>query len=349
METVIQKVRDALRANPKRWLLTGAAGFIGSNILETLLSLGQTVRAVDNFSTGKQQNLRDVRNTAGESAWRLCEFIEGDIVDERFCETICTDIEIVCHQAAIGSVPRSIQNAPKSHASNSTGFLHLIDAAAKQNVKRFVFASSSSVYGDSEALPKREPVLGKPLSPYAVTKRENELYAQVYADLFDIQVIGLRYFNVFGPRQDPNGPYAAVIPKWILAFLGKGDLIINGTGETTRDFCFVQNAVQANLLAACVETPHALNTNYNIAVGTQTSLLNLINLIQSAFHAADIPCKPPPILRNPFRPGDVLHSLADITLAQQNLGYQPSHSLQQGLQETVAWFAKAFSEVQASS
>jgi UDP-N-acetylglucosamine 4-epimerase len=338
MGSAYEEARGWLRQEPKNWLVTGAAGFIGSNLLEELLKLDQRVTALDNFATGKRRNLEEVRSLVGEERWRRCTFIEGDIRDGAVCREACRGADYVLHQAALGSVPRSIADPATSNEVNVSGTLNILVAARDNGVKRLVYASSSSVYGDSPALPKVEDVTGRPLSPYAVTKCVNELYAGVFAATYGLETIGLRYFNVFGPRQDPNGPYAAVIPLWIAAMLKGDQVYINGTGETSRDFCFVANTVQANLLAAVADRPEAMNQVYNVAVSARTSL----NELCEALRARLVPHRSAlrdfkPEYRD-FRPGDVMHSLADIGKVGQLLGYRPTHSLVQGLDEALPWY-----------
>jgi UDP-N-acetylglucosamine 4-epimerase len=328
----------ALAAQSRHWLVTGAAGFIGSNLLEALLAAGQRVTSLDNFSTGSEANLDEVRRLVGEEAWSRHRFIEGDIADPAACLRACEGIDIVLHQAALGSVPRSIKEPLVTHRSNATGFLTIIDAARQAGVGRFIYAASSSTYGDSASLPKVEDVIGKPLSPYAVTKYLNELYADVFARCYGLTTIGLRYFNVFGRRQSPNGPYAAVIPVWAANMLRGEPCVINGDGETSRDFCFVANTVQANLRAALVEDPAALNQVYNVAVGDRTTL----NQLHAQLAAALRQIRPglavePPAYRD-FRIGDVRHSLADVGKARRLLGYEPTHRIAAGLAEAVPWY-----------
>ena len=294
---------------------------------------------LDDLSTGKRANLGDVRARVGADRFARFRFIEGDVASLEACREAVKGAEVVLHQAALGSVPRSIEAPLESNAANVTGQLALLEAARRQGVRRFVYASSSSVYGDSEALPKLEPDLGRPLSPYAVTKLANELYAAAYATLHGTQAIGLRYFNVFGPRQDPEGAYAAVIPRWVAAMIRGDSVVINGTGETSRDFCHVANVVQANLLAATVESEAALGQAYNVAAGERTSLSELFVLLRDRL-AARIPgvagLQP---AHAPFRAGDVLHSLADIGKARRLLGYEPTHTVARGLDESIAWYA----------
>jgi UDP-N-acetylglucosamine 4-epimerase len=320
------------------WLLTGAAGFIGSNLLEALLRANQTVVGLDNFSTGHQRNLDGVRKNVGEALWGNFVLMRADIVDLEVCKRACAGVDYVLHQAAIGSVPRSIQNPLSTHQSNVDGFMNMLCAAKEARVKRFVYASSSSVYGDHPALPKVEPSIGNCLSPYAVSKRINELYADVFARCYGTECIGLRYFNVFGPRQDPEGVYAAVIPKWISAMLAGQPVYINGDGETSRDFCFVANVVQANLRAATTQNPNALNQIYNIAAAKRTTLNQLFGLLRQGLaprfpHLKELR----PIYRE-FQKGDVRHSHADIGKARELLDYNPTHDVEAGLTEALDWY-----------
>jgi UDP-N-acetylglucosamine 4-epimerase len=335
----LDEVLAHVRAAPARWLVTGAAGFIGSHLLETLLRAGQHVRSLDNFSTGRRANLDDVRQRVGEEAWSRHEAIEGDIADEATCRVACTGVELVLHQAALGSVPRSIADPLATHRANATGFLNMLVAARDAGVRRFVYAASSSTYGDSPALPKVEDVIGKPLSPYAVTKYLNELYAGVFGRCYGLQTIGLRYFNVFGPRQDPNGAYAAVIPRWIASMLEGAECTINGDGETSRDFCFVANAVQANLRAALTSEVEAIGRVYNVAVGERTTLNQLHAEIASSLQSLRPGLRIAAPTHAPFRAGDVRHSLADIALARGLLGFEPTHTVREGLAETIAAYA----------
>jgi UDP-N-acetylglucosamine 4-epimerase len=333
-----QALIDSLQARPRRWLLTGSAGFIGSNLLETLLRHGQSVVSLDSFATGHRRNLEQVRDAVGDAAWVRHRFIEGDIADPQVCRAACDGAELVLHQAALGSVPRSINDPLNTHRANATGFLNMLVAAKDAGVKRFVYAASSSTYGDSPTLPKVEDVIGRPLSPYAVTKYLNELYADVFGRCYGLATIGLRYFNVFGPRQDPEGAYAAVIPRWVAAMMGGQACTINGDGETSRDFCYVANAVQANLRAALVEDPAALGQVYNVAAGQRTTLLNLHQLLAAALVEQRPGLAVPAPLFAPFRAGDVRHSLADITKAGTLLGYAPTHDVRAGLREAVGWY-----------
>jgi len=322
----------------KLWLVTGVAGFIGSNLLEALLRSDQRVRGLDNLSTGSSRNLQDVREKVGAERWQNFRMIEADICNWGTCVDACTQVDYVLHQAALGSVPRSISNPIATNQSNVNGFVNMLCAAKEAGVKRFVFASSSSVYGDSPTLPKVEEQIGNGLSPYGVSKRANELYADVFSRCYGMQTIGLRYFNVFGPRQDPDGPYAAVIPKWIGAMMHNEPVHINGDGETSRDFCYVANAVQANLLAATTENIEAINQVYNVAVGERTTLNQLFcalrdRLLPQFPHLMQF--KP---LHREFRAGDVRHSHADISKARKLLGYEPTHRIDNGLDEALQWY-----------
>lgn len=331
-------VRAALAASPRRWLVTGVAGFIGSNLLESLLALDQTVVGLDNFATGHRRNLDEVLAAVGPARAARFTMIEGDITRLDDCRRACEGAQAVLHQAALGSVPRSLDDPIATNAANVDGFLNMLVAARDARVGRFVYAASSSTYGDHPALPKVEDRIGRPLSPYAVTKVVNELYADVFAKSYGLASIGLRYFNVFGPRQDPDGAYAAVIPKWIAALLGDEPVAINGDGETTRDFCYVANAVQANILAATVDDEASLNQIYNVAVGDSTSLNRLHDLLRDglADHAPEAQTRP--AIHRPFRAGDVRHSLADIGKAERFLGYAPSHDIEAGLAAAMPWY-----------
>jgi UDP-N-acetylglucosamine/UDP-N-acetylgalactosamine 4-epimerase len=336
--TKYDAVRQDLKSNQYRWLITGCAGFIGSNLLETLLLLDQKVVGLDNFVNGHRHNLEQVRARVGDAMWGNFTFIEGDIRDEARCAQACAGIDYVLHEAAIGSVPRSIHNPIFTNENNINGFLNMLVAARDAKVKRFVYAASSSTYGDHPGLPKVEDVIGSPLSPYAVTKYVNELYANVFARCYGFQSIGLRYFNVFGPRQDPNGAYAAVIPQWASALIKNQPVKINGDGETTRDFCFIDNVVQANILAATTDADEAANQIYNVALGDRTSLNDLYGAMRSALqpHFPHLADHSPTY--GPFREGDVRHSQADISKARTLLGYAPTHRLQQGLTEAMDWY-----------
>lgn len=333
-------LQAALRAAPKTWLVTGAAGFIGSNLVEALLQLDQRVVGLDNFATGREKNLAQVQTSVGPERWANFSFKRGDIRDLITCHTVCRDVDYVLHQAALGSVPRSLEDPLSTHAANATGFLNMLVAARDAKVKRFVYAASSSTYGDHPGLPKVEDVIGKPLSPYAVTKLVNELYADVFGRCYGMESIGLRYFNIFGRRQDPNGAYAAVVPKWVASMIHNEPVYINGDGETSRDFCYIDNVIQANLLAATSGNPDAVNQVYNVAVGDRTSLNDLFEAIRLLLaprfpHLADFK----PIYRD-FRAGDVRHSLADIAKARERLGYAPTHRISEGLAEAMDWYVR---------
>ncbi|RTL57964.1 MAG: SDR family oxidoreductase [Rhodocyclaceae bacterium] len=330
----------AVRAQSRRWLVTGSAGFIGSHLVEALLKLGQTVVSLDNFATGHRHNLDQVRAAVGDNAWQRHRFIEGDITDPDTCRAACEGMDVVLHEAALGSVPRSIATPLVTHAANATGFLNMLDAARLGGVKRFVYAASSSTYGDHPQLPKVEHVIGRPLSPYAVTKYLNELYADVYSRCYGMETIGLRYFNVFGARQDPNGPYAAVIPRWVDQMLKGQRCVINGDGETSRDFCYIANVVQANLLAGTSANPEAINQVYNVAFGESTTLNTLHELIATALKGNVPGLEIAPPQYGEFRAGDVRHSLADISKAKTRLGYAPQHTVRSGLAEAIAWYVK---------
>ena len=326
-----------LAKTPKKWLITGVAGFIGSNLLETLLKLDQEVVGLDNFATGHQRNLDEVQRLVSPAQWARFAFIRGDICNPDNCRQACQGVDYVLHQAALGSVPRSLEDPVTTNATNITGFLNMLVAARDAGVHSFTYAASSSTYGDHPGLPKVEDTIGKPLSPYAVTKYVNELYAEVFDRSYGFATIGLRYFNVFGPRQDPNGAYAAVIPKWAAALL-KGDAVyINGDGETSRDFCYIANAVQANLLAATTADAAARNQVYNVAVGDRTTLNTLFGLLRDNLAAYGVSPEVQPMHRD-FRAGDVRHSQADLGKAQRLLGYAPTHQLAEGVAEAMAWY-----------
>ena len=319
-----------------RWLVTGAAGFIGSNIVETLLASDQEVVGLDNFATGHRSNLDEVRAGIGDERWLRFKMIEADIRDREACASAVDGVDFVLHQAALGSVPRSMADPLNSHDSNVTGFVNMLDAARLAGVKRFIYASSSSTYGDEPNLPKREERIGNPLSPYAATKLINEVYASVYAKAFDFPTIGLRYFNVFGARQDPNGPYAAVIPKWLAAMTSGRQIEIYGDGSTSRDFCYVANAVQANLRAA-LAGDEAQNQVYNVAVGGRTSLIELFNLLRDGLTRHQVHYDQELAFAG-FRPGDVLHTQADISKARSLLGFSPTHDISEGIEEALPWY-----------
>lgn len=326
-----------LKAEPKIWLVTGVAGFIGSNLLEVLLKLNQRVVGLDNFSTGHQRNLDEVQTLVTPEQWTNFNFIQGDIRNLDDCHRACDGVDFVLHQAALGSVPRSLADPITTNTTNISGFLNMLVAARDAQVSSFVYAASSSTYGDHLALPKVESVIGKPLSPYAVTKYVNELYADVFARAYGFTTIGLRYFNVFGKRQDPNGAYAAVIPKWTAAMLQGEDVFINGDGETSRDFCYVENAVQSNLLAATTPDEAARNQVYNVAVGDRTTLNQLFEALRHALADNRVRYHKAPVYRD-FRAGDVRHSQADVSKAQRLLGYAPQFDIQAGIDRAMPWY-----------
>lgn len=327
-----------LRAKPLRWLVTGSAGFIGSHLVEALLCLGQDVVSVDNFETGHRHNLDEVRQAVGDRLWARHEFVEADIVDPGACHRACRAVDIVLHQAALGSVPRSIADPLRTHAANATGFLNMLVAARDAGVGRFVYAASSSTYGDAPELPKVEDRIGRPLSPYAVTKYLDEIYADVFARCYGTGAIGLRYFNVFGARQDPEGAYAAVIPRWAEAMLDARPIVIYGDGETTRDFCYVANVVQANLLAALSRDPGAVGQVFNIAVGGRMSLNELFAALRAVVAERHPDLVVPAPVYEGFRPGDIRHSQADIGKARRLLGYDPTYDVGSGLREAMPWY-----------
>lgn len=338
-----------LKSEQHTWLITGVAGFIGSNLLETLLKLNQRVIGLDNFSTGYQKNLDEVQSLVSKSQWSAFNFIEGDIRNLEVCRSACSGVEFVLHQAALGSVPRSVEDPINTNSVNISGFLNMLLASRDAKVLRFVYAASSSTYGDHQELPKVEHRIGKPLSPYAVTKYVNELYADVFSRIYGLESIGLRYFNVFGKRQDPNGAYAAVIAKWIASLIRNQEVFINGDGGTSRDFCYVDNVVQANILSAITERDGAVNQIYNIAVGDQTSLNQLYLYLKESLeiHVSQL-SNAKPIYRD-LRVGDVRHSLADIGKAKDLLGYQPTHQILDGLRDTINWYLNLHAASQLSS
>ncbi|MDH1532349.1 NAD-dependent epimerase/dehydratase family protein [Acinetobacter johnsonii] len=331
-----QTVCEQLKSAPKTWLITGVAGFIGSNLLETLLKLDQKVVGLDNFATGHQHNLDEVQASVTTEQWSNFDFIEGDIREFADCQKACKGVDHVLHQAALGSVPRSIADPITTNDTNISGFLNMLTAARDAHVSSFTYAASSSTYGDHPALPKVEENIGNPLSPYAVTKYVNELYADVFARSYGFKAIGLRYFNVFGQRQDPNGAYAAVIPKWTASMIAGDDVFINGDGETSRDFCFIENTVQANILAATA-ADEAKNQVYNVAVGDRTTLNDLYAAIQVALLENSINYAKPAVYRE-FRAGDVRHSQASIAKIQQALGYAPEYPIAEGIQLAMRWY-----------
>jgi UDP-N-acetylglucosamine 4-epimerase len=329
-------IDQKIRTKQRLWLITGAAGFIGSNLVEALLRMGQQVRGLDNFATGHNYNLDEVRNAVGAENWSRFEFVEADIRNPAACRAACHGTSIVLHQAALGSVPRSIDDPITTNDVNVAGFINMIDAARREGDVRFVYAASSSTYGDEPNLPKVEERIGRPLSPYAATKAFNEVYADVFGRTYGLRTIGLRYFNVFGPRQDPNGAYAAVIPLWVKAMIDGNPLLVNGNGETSRDFCFVDNVVQANIRAALADDT-AWGEVYNVAVGQRTSLNDLYQAIRQALAALGVESGSR-VIHGPERPGDVRHSLADVSKAKRLLGYIPTHSLIDGLHEAMPWY-----------
>jgi len=338
MNTKYQQLREQLLQQQKTWLITGVAGFIGSNLLEALLKLNQKVVGIDNFATGHQRNLDEVKSLVTEDQWKNFTFNQGDIREYDDCQNAVKAVDYILHQAALGSVPRSIADPITTNAANITGFLNMLQAAKEANVSSFTYAASSSTYGDHPALPKVEENIGKPLSPYAVTKYVNELYAGVYAKTYGFKTIGLRYFNVFGKRQDPNGAYAAVIPKWTSSMIQGEDVFINGDGETSRDFCFIENTVQMNLLAATAPE-EAKDEVYNVAVGDRTTLNDLYASIKIALASNQVEVNAEPVYRE-FRAGDVRHSQADIGKAQEKLGYSPEFRILEGIEKAMPWYKK---------
>jgi UDP-N-acetylglucosamine 4-epimerase len=337
---VYESLKQTLQAEPKTWLVTGVGGFIGSNLLETLLKLNQRVVGLDNFTTGYQHNLDEVQGLVTPDQWANFQFIQGDICKLEDCRKACDAVDYVLHQAALGSVPRSIEDPIIANQNNIDGFLNMLVVARDAKVKRFVYAASSSTYGDHPNLPKVEYNIGKPLSPYAVTKLVNELYADVFATTYGFNTIGLRYFNIFGRRQNPDGAYAAVIPRWIAAMIKNEPVYINGDGETSRDFCYIENTVQANLLAATASNEEAVNQVYNVAVGDRTSLNQLFSHLRDNLASQFPRLKGVQPKYREFRAGDVLHSQADVSKAERLLGYQPTHRIGEGLAEAMAWYVK---------
>jgi UDP-N-acetylglucosamine/UDP-N-acetylgalactosamine 4-epimerase len=340
--------RVRLSDRPRRWLITGSAGFIGSHLLEALLRLEQEVVSIDNFATGYQDNLDEVERAVGNAPWARHTFIEADIADPDACRHACVGVDVVLHQAALGSVPRSLEDPLRTHAANATGFLNLLVAARDAGVTRFVYAASSSTYGDHPGLPKVEDRIGVPLSPYAVTKYLDELYAQVFDRCYATSSIGLRYFNVFGPRQDPDGAYAAVIPRWVAEMLREAPVTVHGDGETTRDFCYVANVVQANLLAATTVDPAAARQVYNVAVGGRMSLNELYATLRDVLVERHPALRFPDPVHRDFRAGDVRHSQADITKACRLLGYAPAYDARSGLVETLPWYESRLAEARSA-
>jgi len=331
-------VKNDLLNNQKTWLVTGVAGFIGSNLAEALLKLNQKVISLDNFSTGHRYNLNHIKNSVTSEQWKNFTFIEGDITNFETCQEITKNVDIILHQAALGSVPRSIDTPVISNHANVTGFLNMLTAAKDNGVQRFVYASSSSVYGDSEELPKVETRTGNLLSPYAVTKYVNELYMGVFHKCYGMEAIGLRYFNVFGKRQDPNGAYAAVIPKWIGQILNKEDLFINGDGETSRDFTYIENVIQANILAGTTDNPKAYGEAFNTAIGGRETLNNLYKGIVHGLKEKLPNLEIKDAIYRDFRAGDIRHSNANIDKMKELLEYQPTHTLEEGLSDSIAWY-----------
>lgn len=334
--TRYDEIKEQLVQTPKIWLVTGVAGFIGSNLLETLLQLNQKVVGLDNFATGHQYNLDEVKSQVSKDQWDKFTFIEGDVRDYETCATAVSGVDYVLHQAALGSVPRSIADPITSNATNVTGFLNMLNAAKDEEVESFTYAASSSTYGDHAALPKVEENIGNPLSPYAVTKYVNELYASVYERAYGFKSIGLRYFNVFGKRQDPNGAYAAVIPKWAGAMIKGEDIFINGDGKTSRDFCFIENVIQMNLLAATANN-EVKNQVYNVAVGDRTTLSELYQLMKSKLLDNNVSVTKEPVYQD-FRDGDVRHSQANISKAKRALGYEPQFDIESGIEMAMTWY-----------
>jgi UDP-N-acetylglucosamine 4-epimerase len=336
MTTKFEQVKQQLLEQPKKWLLTGCAGFIGSNLLEFLLKHNQQVVGLDNFATGFQHNLDEVQTQVTPEQWARFRFIEGDIRDLETCRDAVKGVDYVSHQAALGSVPRSLNDPITTNAVNIDGFLNMLVACRDEGVKSFVFAASSSTYGDHPALPKQEPIIGNPLSPYAVTKYVNELYARVFALNYGFKSIGLRYFNVFGKRQTPDGAYAAVIPKWTGAMIHGQEVTINGDGETSRDFCYIANTVQANILSS-VQMPESGFEIYNVALNHRTSLNELFGFLKGLVVENGLNYDQDPNYQD-FRPGDVRHSQADISKISEQLGYQATHTIQEGLAEAMPWY-----------
>ncbi len=338
MSNRYQQALDRLAQQPATWLVTGCAGFIGSNLIEALLRLNQQVVGLDDFSTGHRRNLDEVRTAVGEQAWARFRFREGDIRDLAVCREVMQGVNHVLHQAALGSVPRSLADPIATNAVNIDGFLNVLVAARDAGVSSFVYAASSSTYGDHEALPKVEEAIGRPLSPYAVTKYVNELYADVFARSYGFGSIGLRYFNVFGQRQDPNGAYAAVIPRWVAAMIRGEDVVINGDGLTSRDFCHIDNVLQANILAAMAQ-PEGVNQVYNVACNARTSLVELFDYLSRALARQGVVYERAPV-HAAFRAGDVRHSQADISKARRLLGYEPLHDIVQGIEVSMPWYTQ---------
>ncbi len=342
---IYDELQKNLKSNPKVWLVTGVAGFIGSNILETLLSLDQKVIGLDNFATGFRcnidQSIKDANELVGQNVEHNFKFIEGDITELDICKNACFGVDYVLHQAAIGSVDRSINDPITTNQANIVGFLNMLVASKDQKVEKFIYASSSSIYGNNKDLPKKENMIGGPLSPYAVTKQVNELYSEVFASTYGLKTIGLRYFNVFGKRQDPNGAYAAVIPKWISKIIKNEQVFVNGDGQTSRDFCYVKNAVQMNLLAATTTNKKAIDQIYNVALNDQTSLNELYFMIEERLIEKVKGLKQKKPLYKDYRKGDIRHSRADIGKANKLLNYEPKYKISEGLDETIDWYVNS--------
>jgi UDP-N-acetylglucosamine/UDP-N-acetylgalactosamine 4-epimerase len=336
-----EELKTRLRDRPRRWLVTGAAGFIGSHLVEHLLRLDQRVVGLDDLSTGSRGNLTEALGLVSPAQSARFQLLEGDIRDPEVCASASRGVDVVLHQAALGSVPRSVENPIRTHEVNATGFLQVLLAARSAGIQRVVYASSSSVYGDHPALPKVEGAVGRPLSPYAVSKLADELYAQVFGRCYGLELLGLRYFNVFGPRQDPHGPYAAVIPRWFDALRDGGEVVVNGDGETSRDFCFVENVVQANLLAAETSNPDAIGRVFNVACGERITLNELFALIRERVARTRAEARDVRPRHAGFRAGDVRHSLADVGNARRLLGYAPTHAVPDGLDITARWYASS--------
>jgi len=345
----IASVREKLTADPGKWLVTGVAGFIGSNILETLLELGQSVVGLDSFVTGYSHNLENVKGIVGPARWKNFDFIEGDIRNLDDCRRACRGVDFVLHQAALGSVPRSIDDPISTNQSNVDGFLNMLVAAKEAGIGRMVFASSSSVYGDHPDLPKVEDKIGRSLSPYAASKHINELYAGVFSQVYGFQWIGLRYFNVFGKRQDPQGAYAAVIPRWIYALINGETPVINGDGETSRDFCYIKDVVSVNILAATTDNGEALNKAYNVACGARTTLNELYGMIRNSLSEHLPGVENIEAEHGPFRAGDIRHSLADTSRVRKFLGHVPQYNVREGMRETIGWYVESASATTVKS
>ena len=337
--TTYDQTISSLRLHPRKWLVTGCAGFIGSHLVQTLLALGQKVIGLDNFTTGSQRHLDECLDNVGREAWQNFSLLLGDVNDLVTCRAACTGVDAVLHEAGFVSVPKSVEDPLFCHETNVTGTLNMLIASRDAGVSRFVYASSSAVYGDETTMPQREDRIGQPLSPYGASKLMDELYASVFARQFGLRTVGLRYFNVFGPRQNPRGGYAAVIPAWISALVGGGECAVHGDGKQTRDFCHVANVVQANLLAATTDNPAAAGAVYNVALGGSTNHNDLHAMIAAKIAESNPNAKPLPPRHGPVRAGDIVHSSADISKIQRDLGFAPTVSVGDGLAETVRWYA----------